>query len=460
MSNIWKETHQNAFVKIACALNDAKIHWTVLRNYSGLPLNNDSKDVDISLPYSEKNKALALIETALLDCGFEFKKNIKFSFCYSLIYFRVFDDNIESIKIDLFWGLQLKGFVMQSAENIYDNSLDFGLFKGADKALSTVFNFTTSIVSNGVIRDKYFNPLIDEYKNNKLNVKKWLSSIMDEEMQTRLENDIQSPNIENINNYIPELRASITNTTFKKQPLGIFTKSISRWYFRINQFTNNSGGGFISFHGADGSGKSTVINEFIKQYCDVFVIDRQAISLQHFRPHFLPNARAIISGSKYDESKEEYHNPHRGKNKSFFPSFFALCYYCFDYIVGYFFRTKKEILFHYTVIYDRYIYDFLTDPQRMSITLPYFIRKMFVYALPRPSVSFYLDGPAKLIYSRKKELTLDAITTQNNIYRNKLAKNKRFVTLDILQNPEKIATTAIISYIKKTCIILISSNNT
>tara|TARA_B110000503_G_scaffold142851_1_gene241258 strand:- start:3373 stop:4755 length:1383 start_codon:yes stop_codon:yes gene_type:complete len=460
MKNIWEDAQQKAFVKIAGALNEAKIHWTVLRNYDGLPAYNDSKDIDISLRYSERKKALKLIETSLLACGFVFKKEIRFSFCYSLVYFKMCDGNVDSIKIDLFWGLQLKGYLMQSPDDLYANSIDLGFFKGADKSISAVFNLTTSIVANGILRDKYFNPLVAEYKKNKLGVKKWLSSIMDEEMQMRLENDIQSSNIGSIKKYIPELRASIKRATFKKQPLEIILRSISRWYYRLQQFINDSGGGFISFHGADGSGKTTVINEFIKQYSDVFVIDRQAISLQHFRPHFLPNARAIVAGSKYDESKEEYHNPHRGKNKSFFPSFFALCYYCFDYIVGYFFRTKKEILFHNTVIYDRYIYDFLTDPQRMSITLPYFIRKIFVYALPRPFVSFYLDGPAKLIYSRKKELTLDAITTQNNIYRNKLAKNKRFVTLDILQNPEEIATTAIISYIKKTCIILISDNNT
>ena len=449
--NKWGEIQQNVFINMANALNDEKIDWTILRNYSGLPQNNSSKDVDISIAYSDKDKVIKIIEAVFWNCNFKFKKLIKFSFCYSFVYFNIEDNNVESIKIDLFWGLQLKGYLMASSEDIYSKSIDFGIFRGADKSLSAVFNWVTPIVSNGVIREKYFQPLVDEYKSNKTDVKRWLSSIMDEDIQIRLENDIQSANIESMYLYIPELRASILKKTFRKQPMKMIINTINRWYFRLNQFINNSGGGFISFHGADGSGKTTVINEFIENYCDIFIINRNAISLEHFRPHILPNARALIEGNKYDEPKEEQHKPHRGKNKSFLPSFLTLSYYYLDYILGYFYKTKKEILYHNTVIYDRYIYDILTDPHRMSLKLPYFIRYFFVSITPRPTVSFYLDGPADLIYSRKKELTLDEITIQNKIYNSKLIKNKRFTTLDITQSPNEIATKAVSEYIKKSC---------
>ena len=451
MANKWEKIHQEVFTNMANVLNNEKIHWTILRNYSELPKNNSSKDVDISIPYSDKERVIKLIEKVMFNSGFKFKKLIKFSFCYSFVYFNVENNDVDSIKIDLFWGLQLRGYTMASSEDIYSTSIDYGLFRGADKSMSDVFNFVTPIISNGVIREKYFQPIVDEFKSNKNDVKRWLSSIMDEEMLVSLESDIKAANIENIYLYIPELRTSILKKTFREQPIKLATNTILRWYFRLIQFITDSGGGFISFHGTDGSGKTTVITEFIKNYCDIFILDSQAISLEHFRPHILPNARAIIDGAKYDESKEEYHNPHRGKNKSFLPSFLALSYYYLDYIAGYFYRTKKEILYHKTVIYDRYIYDVLTDPERLSLTLPYPIRYFFVYITPRPKVSFYLDGPADLIYSRKQELTLEAITIQNKIYNSKLANSKLFTTLDITQSPEKIAIIAIIAYIKKAC---------
>ena len=48
MSN-WGEIHQNLFINIANAFNNENINWTILRNYSELPINNNSKDVDISM---------------------------------------------------------------------------------------------------------------------------------------------------------------------------------------------------------------------------------------------------------------------------------------------------------------------------------------------------------------------------------------------------------------------------
>ena len=451
MNNNWVKIHQDVFTNMANALNRERIQWTVLRNYIELPGNNSSKDVDISIPYTDKERVVKLIEKIMFDDGFKFKKLIKFSFCYSFVFFNVKDSGVNSLKIDLFWGLQLRGYTMASSEDIYTTSIDYGIFRGADKSLSNVYNFFSPIIADGVIREKYFQPLVNEYKLNTFKVRKWLSLIIGEDMYIRLEFDIKTSNMDSIYLYIPELRESILKKTFRSQPTKIIVNTIKRWSFRLNQFITDSGGGFISFHGADGSGKTTVITEFSKKYCDIFILDNHAIALKHFRPHILPNARAIIDGSKYNESKEEYHNPHRGKNKPFLSSFLALTYYYVDYIAGYYYQTKKEVLYHKTVIYDRYIYDIITDPERLSLTLPYVIRCFFVYLTPRPDVSFYLDGPAKLIYSRKQELSLDAIIIQNKVYNNKLVNNDRFITLDITQSPEKIANTAIIEFIKKNC---------
>ena len=214
--NNWGEIHQNLFINIANAFNNEKINWTILRNYRELPINNNSKDVDISISYSDKDQVIELLEKVMFDNNFRFKKLIKFSFCYSYVYFNIAGKDIESIKIDLFWGLQLKGYVMATPEYIYSTSEDFGLFKGANTSLSNVFNFITPIVSNGVIREKYFEPLVKEYEKNQTDIKKWLLNVMEENMVNHLEKDLKTANLENIYSYLPKIRTSIMKKTSKK----------------------------------------------------------------------------------------------------------------------------------------------------------------------------------------------------------------------------------------------------
>lgn len=52
-----------------------------------------------------------------------FDNNFRFKtykiLCYSYVYFNIAGKDIESIKIDLSWGLQLKGYVMATPEYIF-----------------------------------------------------------------------------------------------------------------------------------------------------------------------------------------------------------------------------------------------------------------------------------------------------------------------------------------------------
>lgn len=451
MESNWRSSHCEAFKKIAAALNETELHWVVLRNYTGLPDHNSSKDVDIALPYAGRHSAINAIENALPGCGYTYKKQIVFSFCISYIYIKLVDGTTESIKIDLFWNLQLGGIVLADADLFFKQSRDYGFFRGANESLGAVFNWLTSIVAASKIREKYFLPLVNAYSLNRSEVCTWLNTIMDSKMCARIEGDLQQRDLQNMYKYAGELSAHIKHFCLKKQPLTVIKNTAIRRLYRAKQFIDNSGGSFISFHGADGSGKTTVIHEFAQLYCDAFVVGENAVSLHHFRSHILPNARAVIMGKKYDESKEEYHKPHRGTPKPFLPSFLALLYYYVDYTDGYFKNTKKEMLYHHLVVFDRYAYDILADPRRISISLPYWLRKMFVMAVPRPRVSFYLDGPAELIYSRKQELTLEAIRQQNDIYRRISAENHRFVILDISKTPRALAQEALTAFVIRNC---------
>ncbi len=437
--NNWGEIHQNLFINIANALNNEKIKWTILRNYSELPTNNSSKDVDISISYSDKDQVIKVLEEVMFNNNFRFKKLIKFSFCYSYVYFNITGKDIESIKIDLFWGLQLKGYVMATPEYIYSTSEDFGLFKGANTSLSNVFNFVTPIVSNGVIREKYFEPLVKEYEKNQTDIKKWLLRVMEEDMFKHLEKDLKIANLENIYSYLPKIRTSIMNRTSKRTSITLVINTIDRWYYRLNQFVYNTGGGFISFHGPDTKEKKNIIQHFNKKYADVFIIDTKAISYKYFKPNVLKyneitNINLLNDNSDYSK-----------KEKSYLVSLLSLCYNFFDYLVGYFYITKKEILYHKTVIYNHYIYDILSNSFKTNLKIPNFIKFLFASITPRPTVSFYIYDVLD-----EKNTSIENITLENKMF-NKLGKDGQFFILETSQPSEENIIKIIKEYIKKSC---------
>jgi thymidylate kinase len=124
-------------------------------------------------------------------------------------------------------------------------------------------------------------------------------------------------------------------------------------------------------------------------------------------------------------------------------------YYWLDYIVGVPYIIRKSAQFDKFTIFDRYIYDFLVDPHRSRINLPYWLRKLFTKTVIQPKIVFVLLTEAEIIYARKQELTLPEIKRQLEEFYKLAQTNKRFVILDASQTPDQIVEDAIRHIINK-----------
>lgn len=199
---------------------------------------------------------------------------------------------------------------------------------------------------------------------------------------------------------------------------------------------------FIAVEGADGTGKSTFIEGLTKAIAYYFVSEESKCHVYHHRPTILPNLGAMGERVKVMKEDKDFTNPHRGKPTGFFSSFIRMSYYWLDYVIGVPLKLRKDVQFNHYTIYDRYIYDFLIDPRRSRINLPYWLRKLFTRLVLQPQVVFVLLTDAKIIYNRKQELTLDEINRQLGEF-TKLAKShKRFVVLDASKSPNEMVNDA------------------
>ncbi len=189
----------------------------------------------------------------------------------------------------------------------------------------------------------------------------------------------------------------------------------------------------ITFSGVDGAGKSTVLEEvkniLQKKY-------RLKIVVIRHRPSILPILSAIRFGKKGAEERSKNNLPRQGKNKNVISSLFRFAYYYFDYIVGQFYVYVRYKLRGYTVLYDRYYFDFIIDSRRSNISLSRSFIKKGYHFIFEPEVNFFLYAEPEIIRERKQEMEIQDIKKLNDDYRelfNELNSNnnkKRYIAIN------------------------------
>lgn len=164
----------------------------------------------------------------------------------------------------------------------------------------------------------------------------------------------------------------------------------------------NQRGLTISFSGVDGAGKSTML-ELSKRLLEEKYRNRIVI-LRH-RPSILPILSSFKYGKKGAEQRAAERLPRQGKNKNKVLSAIRFAYYFTDYLLGQFFIYTYYTLRGYTVLYDRYYFDFIVDARRSNIVFsPDWAKRLFAFVM-KPDLNFLIYADPKTILARKQELS-------------------------------------------------------
>lgn len=179
----------------------------------------------------------------------------------------------------------------------------------------------------------------------------------------------------------------------------------------------------VTFSGVDGAGKSTVID------CVRFEVEKRfrkkVVVLRH-RPSILPILSAWTKGKKEAEAAAAATLPRQGTNKSPLSSALRFAYYFSDYLIGQWIIQFRYVLRGYVVLYDRYYFDFINDPERSNIRIPAVVTRSCYHLLIKPRLNIFLYADAEVIRRRKKELDAPAIVQLTQSYlRLFLELNKR-----------------------------------
>ena len=379
-------------------LNLRKIDYCVLRNYQFLPLSTNGSDLDILINKKDSLVFFNLIKEIADNHNGKIISIIDSSICPRLCVLGNKEDG-WGIMIDLHYDLiSYRGYTIFSNKNVWRNTFKYnGQIAALDKKVDGLNGLFKELLNNGSCDEKYFN----DFKNSSID-KVFLNEVFQ---------DIQKPEL------IPIL-LDIKNQSYSKNEIKRLVKVLNRYFPRkrkesLKKYSKFSRlfkqpGFAIAFLGADGSGKSTIIERIKPALNDAF---HNAVYYEHMRPNKLPSI-ARLMGNK-EEFNEPVSNPHGSSSSGFFGSLLRWSYYMLDYTFGFYLKIwPKKAIRSCVWIFDRYYYDYLIDPKRGRIKLPRWILKVGQFIVPQPDLILCLGADAASIHKRKPELTLKEVERQ------------------------------------------------
>ena len=158
--------------------------------------------------------------------------------------------------------------------------------------------------------------------------------------------------------------------------------------------------------GADGSGKTTVVEHLERELAPAF----RRVRRFHFRPWFGKPGGTVVS------------DPHGQPPRSWIAGLAKTALYLVDYWLGWVRLVMPAKVRSTLVVFDRYYHDILVDPRRYRLP-PYFgPSRWLAFLVPQPDMWLVLHASAVTLIERKAELDHDTANALAESYRELAAR--------------------------------------
>lgn len=224
-----------------------------------------------------------------------------------------------------------------------------------------------------------------------------------------------------LNSLCGEMREWLYYEVFKLDPMNQFwfwTDELSRAW----QTWKNPAGFWVALHGAEGTGKSTLMRQLSEQ---------MKTALGKTQNHYL---RPQMFGGK---RTNEGDSPDRGPRLGPILSLGKLTGFAIDYILGYWTTVRPTLVSSGLVLFKRYFDDLMADPRKFNFgASPWWLR-WTRSIIPQPNVHILLEAPSDELLARKPNISKRELERQRDGYRDVL--DDRAIVVDASAPAEKVA---------------------
>jgi thymidylate kinase len=180
----------------------------------------------------------------------------------------------------------------------------------------------------------------------------------------------------------------------------------------------------VSFLGPDGAGKTTIM-ALVEHELTAREVD---FAHYYFAPGYLKRYRA--SGIPTVNT-----NPHAGRQYNSGLVLLKICLMLFEFNMG----VPKVKRQNKLVLFDRFIHDLLVDPRRYRLNRLRWWMRVLLKLAPSPDLMVIITAPAKIIQSRKQEVSLKETERQVLTYKSIANQFSRFLLIENVGQPEDAA---------------------
>ncbi len=359
----------------------------------------ESSDLDILI--QSKNLKAILTKIKVFQGITAWKESRKSSMIQLFIYF----EDGKFLQVDFLYRFVRTNLIYLDAFEIFKNKIQTpeGIFTTSEYHLFEhviLFNF----LNFAGITPKY----VHYFSTKPTATQDYLLDYFNKKYQTNVQN------IKYFGQFDPSIRLNI----YKKTLHLADNQGISKLKNNINYFMDKAKssrqdkGVVITFSGVDGAGKTTVMDNTEKLLKEKY--KEKIIRLRH-RPQVLPILSSYKYGKEAAEKRAAETMPRTGGNKSGIGSIIRFIYYYLDYLLGQFYIYFKYTMRGYTILYDRYYFDFIVDFRRSNININPVIPKFLYNFIFKQDINVFLYASPEIILKRKQELPSEEIIilTQN-----------------------------------------------
>ena len=375
--------------------------YAVLRNYEGLPYNNNSRDIDIAIEKKEWIRIRKHLVELIQQCGWNIVTYLNSDRLLTWVCGVVHeDDSVDLVQLDFFYQTSVFGIVLLENKEILKCRQFNGNVYHADKCFEFLDKYLYDRAVGATYPEKYKGTLIAV--ENIPQVKSVIASLFGKDSIAACDKAGRN-----------DLLKAALKWNFRRFGIKTIFNCILFEYYRLKNYLWSPTGFSIGFTGPDGSGKTTVIELLIELLGDVF---RKAHACYHFRPTLFGNLGEVAHSAGVKQHVDrDYSNPHRGGKTGISSSLLRLIYYSTDYILGYWVKVKSVVRLTRIVIFDRYYTDIICDSRRSRIYLnPKFLYGFGKLFIPSLDYNILLTASSNTILSRKCELDKEGIDSINS----------------------------------------------
>lgn len=390
----------------------------------------ESSDLDILI--NKKNLSSILMELKNFEGIENWKESRKTSMIQLFIYF----EDGKFLQVDFLYKFIRTNLVYLNKEEILAGKIKTsqGIFTTADRHLFEhviLFNF----LNFAGLPKKYIN----YFRLKNFSEQKQLIQAFNQKYGTEIRE------IKELQDFDPIIRSKIYEKSLHlSENKGLEKlKNNANYVMDKLQSSRKDKGLVITFSGVDGAGKTTTMDKTEALLKEKY--KEKIVRLRH-RPQILPILSSYKYGKQEAEKRAAETMPRTGNNKSNLGSYARFAYYFLDYLIGQFVIYFKYTLRGYTILYDRYYFDFIVDFRRSNININPKIPKFLYNFVFKPDLNFFLYASPAIILQRKKELPSSEIVKLTKDYKNlfeklnQRGKKAKYIAIENIVLEETLAT--------------------